>query len=355
VAFTALCIAILPGCAGCPFGGSATSMGSRWDIYAGGGSYLGTQPSVCPDGLSVFYSAPATGHGDIYRFDRSTGKNVRLTTYPEYDGYPLVSKDGKHIIFERETNGIGHLYVMDADGKDQRPLTDGPTFDFGASFSTDGQTIVFCRDRDGVCHLWVMNADGSNPEPLTDDLWFDCSPTFSPDGKQIVFNRMERGQIHLNPPADDEELSRRFTEVYVMNSDGTNQHRLTHNGEDDMPIAYSANGARIFFRVASRTLVMDSDGSNVQDLGQGHEQSLSLDGQRIVFDMIDRQIGIMNADGTGRRAIYQSPTRISNPIFTPDGAHVVFVEWPEIHGAGTIKILDLQTTKTETAPGIQSR
>ena len=29
--FTSLCVAILLGCAGC-IGGSATSMGSRWDI-----------------------------------------------------------------------------------------------------------------------------------------------------------------------------------------------------------------------------------------------------------------------------------------------------------------------------------
>ena len=95
----------------------ATSMGSRWDIYAGGGSYLGTHPSVSPDGISIVYSTPATGHGDIYRFDRTTAKNVRLTTDREYDGYPLFSRDGRHVVFEHETNGTSHLYVMDADGK----------------------------------------------------------------------------------------------------------------------------------------------------------------------------------------------------------------------------------------------
>ena len=330
------------------------AMGSRWDIYAGGGSYMGTHPSVSPDGLSVVYSTPATGHGDIYRFDRTTGKNVQLTTCPEYDGYPLISRDGKHIIFEaRETNGISHLYVMDLDGKNQRPLTDGPTFDFGASFSLDGQTILFCRDHEGVCHIWVMNADGSNARPLTEGPWFDSSPSFSPDGDRIVFARMEKGQIHLTAPEDKEALSRRFAEVYVMNTDGTNQRCLTHNSDDDVPIAFSANGSRIVLQKAGRTWVMDPDGLNFHDLGQGHEQAVSLDGRRIVFATLDRRIGLMNSDGTGSGVIHRSRARISEPMFAPDGAHVVFVEWPEDHEAGRIKILDLETTKMETAPGIE--
>src|SRR5262249_8408851 len=124
-----LFVAVLSGCAGC-IGGGATSMGSRWDIYAGGGEYLGTHPSVSPDGLSAVSSTPAPGHGDIYPLDRTAGRSIRLTTDPEYDGYPLFSRDGKQILFEHETNCISHLYVMDADGKGQKPLTDGPTFDF---------------------------------------------------------------------------------------------------------------------------------------------------------------------------------------------------------------------------------
>ena len=123
---------------------------------------MGTRPSVSPDGLSVVYSTPMTGHGDIYRFDRKTGKNVRLTTNPEFDGYPLFSRDGKHVVFERETGGIAHLWIIGADGRDQRPLTDGPTFDFGAAFTQDGRTIVFCRSRGDVSHVWLMNADGGH-------------------------------------------------------------------------------------------------------------------------------------------------------------------------------------------------
>jgi Tol biopolymer transport system component len=348
-----LCVAILSGCAG-SIGGSATSMGSRWDIYAGGGEYVGTHPSIAPDGLSVVYSTPATGHGDIYRFDRTTGKNIRLTTDPDYDGYPLFSTDGNHILFEHETNGLAHLYVMDADGNGQRPLTDGPTFDFGASFSADGRRIAFCRDREGVCHVWAMNVDGSNPRQLTDGPWFDCSPSFSPDGGRIVFKRRERGQIHLTPARDKDALSRRFDEVYVMNADGTNLRQLTNNSTDDAPIGFSRDGTRIFFCTLWRMGVMDSDGENADDLGDGFYPALSLDGRKIVFATgRDQDIGLMNSDGTGRRTIYRSRVRTSDPAFTPDGAHLIFVEWPEQHGAGRIRTLDIETTKTEPVSEIK--
>jgi Tol biopolymer transport system component len=323
-------------------------MSSRWDIYAGGGEYVGTHPSVSPDGLSVVYSTPATGHGDIYRFDRTTGKNIRLTTDPDYDGYPLFFRDGKHILFEHETNGIAHLYVMDADGNGQKPLTDGPTFDFGACLSADGRRIAFCRDREGVCHVWTMNVDGSNPKPLTDGPWFDCSPSFSPDGGRIVFKRRERGQIHLTSPRDEDALSRRFDEVYVMNADGTDLRRLTNNSDDDAPICFSPDGTRIFFCRSWRMRVMDSDGANAHDLGDGFYPALSLDGRKMVFTPArERGIGLMSSDGTGRRTIYRSRFRTSEPAFTPDGAHVIFVEWPERHGAGSIRTLDIETTKRE--------
>jgi Tol biopolymer transport system component len=354
--FVAILLGLVSGCGGF-IGGSATSMGSRWEIYAGGGSFLGTHPSVSPDGVSMVYSTPATGNGDIYRFDRTTGKHVRLTTDPEYDGYPVFSRDGRHIVFEHETNGISHLYVMDYDGKNERPLTDEPAFDFGASFSNDGRTIVFCRDLEGVCHLWAMDADGGNPRPLTDGPWFDSSPLFSPDDGRIVFARMEKGQIHLTPPADEESLSRRFAEVYVMNADGTGQHRLTHNSDDDVPISFSADGSRLFFRRASRTWVVDSDGRNGQDLGEGYEQALSLDGRQVAFGTLERGrdhgVGVMNADGTGRRVIYPTRTAISELSFTPDGAHVVFVEWPDLHGAGRIKIVNVVTSEIGLIPEIR--
>ena len=99
---------------------------------------------------------------------------------------------------------------------------------------------------------------------------------------------------------------------------------------------------------------MDSDGANAHDLGDGFYPALSLDGRKMVFTPArDRGICLMNSDGTGRRTIYRSRLRTSDPAFTPDGAHVVFVEWPEKREAGSIRTLVIETTKTETVSEIK--
>ena len=102
---------------------------------------------------------------------------------------------------------------------------------------------------------------------------------------------------------------------------------------------------------------MDLDGHSVQDLGEGQEQALSLDGRQITFGTLERGrdhgVAVMNADGTGRPVIYPSRTAISELSFTPDGAHVVFVESPEGGGAGSIKIVDVVTSQVQMIPEIR--
>jgi Tol biopolymer transport system component len=339
--------------------GQALPLASEWDIYAGGGQYVGTQPSASPDSRSVVYSTPATGHGDIYRFDRKTGKNVRLSTDPEYDGFPLFLADGK-VIFLREKKGAAQIWVTDPDGNHQKQLTDGPTYDMGAALSRDGKSVVFCRMREGVSRLWVMDADGSHPKQLTDGQWFDSAPSFSWDGTRIAFARQEAKRVDLLPVTGAATL--RFPEIYVMKSDGTDQKRLTHNLGSDQPGFFTANGKQLIYHREDELdrvpyfwgiAVMDADGANSRDLAEGFTPALSPDGRRVVFGTYQRSIDVMNTDGTGRRTICRSRFLPQDPTFTPDGSHVVFDDWPEEHGAATIKIIELETSKIESVPRIE--
>ena len=47
--------------------------------------------------------------------------------------------------------------------------------------------IVFYSERDGDAEIFVMNSDGSDQRPLTDNNTDDFSPSWSPDGTLIVF------------------------------------------------------------------------------------------------------------------------------------------------------------------------
>src|SRR2546425_10083509 len=80
-----------------------------------------------------------------------------------------------------------------------------------------------------------MNADSSNQVNLSNDAFNDMQPAWAPDGSKIAF-------------ASDRDHSG-FNSVYVMNSNGTNQTRLTFSAAtfiDEQP-AWSPDGSKILF------------------------------------------------------------------------------------------------------------
>ena len=143
--------------------------------------------------------------------------------------------------------------------------------------------IVFHSNRDGNYEIYKMNSDGSNQTRLTfNDEIYNGYPAWSPNGRQIVFYSGRAGA----------------SDIYVMDADGNNQRRLTHipNLIDEMP-NWSPDGQQIAFvrcRVDDHDqkhiyniFVMDADGGNVQQVtnfwGAGTPK-WSPDGQWILFD-----------------------------------------------------------------------
>jgi dipeptidyl aminopeptidase/acylaminoacyl peptidase len=71
-------------------------------------------------------------------------------------------------------------------------------------------TAGFVLERESYwerSEIYVMNSDGTNQTRLTNNSATDYEPTFSPDGSKIAFTSNRDGN----------------DEIYVMNSDGTNQ------------------------------------------------------------------------------------------------------------------------------------
>jgi len=75
--------------------------------------------------------------------------------------------------------------------------------------------------------VYVMNSNGSRQTRLTDGEW----PSWSPDGTQIAFSTTRDGN----------------SEIYVMNADGTDPQRLTSNTAPDWDPAWSPDGTQIAF------------------------------------------------------------------------------------------------------------
>ena len=78
--------------------------------------------------------------------------------------------------------------------------------------------------------IYTMNADGSDVQRLTDRRANDFSPTWSPDGQHIAF---------VSDRDRPQDVILGGFEIYIMDPDGGNQHRLTHNSFDDFAPSWS--------------------------------------------------------------------------------------------------------------------
>ena len=170
---------------------------------------------------------------------------------------PSWSPDGIKIAYTSGQGWDGHskadIYVINVSGEGDtnqpRPLTDSfPGTAGGPSWSPDGTEIAFTHaDETGTSTIYKMDADGSEEAPLThneqmeklevvDDEVVDAqaSPTWSPEGDQIAYVRIvPRCDYGYDCSTDstDPSYSLHPSEIYIMNSDGSNPTLVRNFGK----------------------------------------------------------------------------------------------------------------------------
>ena len=200
--------------------------------------------------------------------------NISNTTMSHHNA-PAWSPDGSKIAFISLSLDfiVADLWIMNADGSNQQLVysTSGFLGAWYPAFSPDGR-IAFSDDSDGDYEVYVVNANGSNLQQLTNNTAHDYGVDWSPDGTKIAFNRERPGKLTLNPahPGTNNGSGNSGNgDIYVMNSDGTNQTRLTRHGNTDFYPIYSPDGSQIVFSrgngnaANSDIYKMNADGSNV--------------------------------------------------------------------------------------------
>jgi TolB protein len=168
--------------------------------------------------------------------------------------------------------------------------------------------IAFSSDRDGNYNIYVMNSDGSEQTRLTDNPAADYGCDISPDGTQVVYMSERDGN----------------KELYKINIDATEEVRLTYSPEKDEAPRWSPDGKKILFqRIGVGICTINAtDGSELTILrNNGHLPAWSPDGSEIIFQDQSCILTIMDADGSEERSlgIYGVV-----PDWSPDGKQIVY-------------------------------
>jgi Tol biopolymer transport system component len=253
-------------------------------------------------------------------------------TFPGPNGQIAFSSTRDDVINNYE------IYVMNSNGSEQTRLTDEPdSFDGDPSWSSDGTRIAFVTDRDAVTDrddddineiffdIYVMNSNGSEQTRLTDNDGFDGHPSWSPDGTKIAFSS----------DGDSTEESTNF-DIYVMNADdGSEQTRLTDEPDaDDFQPSWSPDGTKIAFVRDADIYVMNADDGSEQTRltdepdADDFQPSWSPDGTKIAFTSNrdgNFDIYVMNADdGSEQTRLTDNDGFDGHPSWSPDGTKIAF-------------------------------
>lgn len=191
-------------------------------------------PRYSPDYSKIAYLSYVDGNPRIYVYDIGSGRQTLVTQSSNPTFAPRWSPDGRWILYSMAVAGNTDIYrVSSAGGGTPQRLTTSPAIEVGGSYSPDGSRIVFESDQSGAQQCYVMNSDGSNQRRISFFGGRCASPEWSPRGDQIAFTHIV-GDFH----------------IAVMNPQGRNLRTLTNGWQDEGP-TWAPNGRIIqFFRTA---------------------------------------------------------------------------------------------------------
>jgi Tol biopolymer transport system component len=254
----------------------------------------------------IAFASNRDGCAQIYVMNTDGTGQISLSNGTANDESPKWSPNNSRIVFQSDRDFQSNtdnpiygsdIYVMNGDGSGVTRLTLAPYDDGAPVWSLDGTKIAFQSFRNGVnSQIYVMNADGSGQVNISNSTANDIEPSWSPDGTKIAF-------------ASDRDQAG-FSSIYVMNANGSSQTRLTFSGTgflDEQP-AWSPDGMKLAFSSTRDSTVVTWQ---LDNLGQPKL-------------LINKEVYVMNADGSSQVRLTNNMGNDESPVWSPDGTRIVF-------------------------------
>ena len=183
------------------------------------------------DGATIMFTN-YDGRGDTVWLINADGTNPRRTeNTARYIDEIAWSPDSTRIANTTYSQGSGSgLRVGEADGEVFRDITgDHDRANANPQWSADSQRLVFVSDRTGNYEIWEMNPDTGESHRLTNTPGDESTPQWSPDGQRGIY--ILEGDL------------------WVMDADGSAARQLTNTPADESSPQWSPDGLSVVYTV----------------------------------------------------------------------------------------------------------
>ena len=256
------------------------------------------------------------------------------------------------------------IILMNTQGEVLQKLRTKPEHLLDFAWSPDRRSIAYEACRNAICQIHLMEISTNARRHAHHQLTFNGdknkSPAWSPNGKWIAFTSDRAGD----------------RDIYKMDVDGENVIRLTK--QKSWEPTWSPDSRWIAFVSGSTLFVMDAEGKNVQQLGNGgtvfSDCTWSPDGKQIAFisagiedGKVIFRIDVIDVDGQNMRQLTKSEegTVIRELVWSPSGKWIAYIlTQPKGHIAqlfanGVVRIVDTaeggQSEAIEATKGMGAR
>jgi TolB protein len=191
-------------------------------------------PRFSPRSLEVTFMSFGSGVPRVFIYNIETNQKEIVGEFPNMSFAPRFSPDGKRIVMSLQSDDgrNSNIFEMDLQTRQVRQLTDTPAINTAPSYSPDGSQIAFESDRGGTQQIYVMNSDGSGQNRISFGNGRYATPVWSPDGRYIAFTRQGAGKFSIG----------------VMEPTGENERILTEGYHNEGPTWAPNSRVLMFFR-----------------------------------------------------------------------------------------------------------
>ena len=250
----------------------------------------------------------SAGTSDIWVYEN--GKYTQLTHFNGSDQSPVWGKDN-NFYYLSEKNGTLNVFEAQIGSNTEKQLTGFEKLPVRSLSSSDNGTLAFSWDGD----IYTLQP-GNSPKKV--DIQVNADLYDGDLVKKYVNNGVSN--IAVSPDGNEVALIIRG-DLYVTNAKYKTTKRITNTPAQERNVSFSPDG---------RTLVYDSD---VDGIWQLFTAKIVNDNEKEFAYATDIEI----------EPLYKCDTSAMQPLFSPDGKKVAFLE-----NRGPIRVIDLDSKDVTT-------